>query len=151
MTNAWDLDGSARIARGVVDRGAYEYLAYGVPEWWLAQHGLTNFVSDAMGDADLDGMQTWQEWVAGCNPSDSNSVFRFLSIDGAPGQGIVVRWPSISNRFYNLYRSTNLVAGTNEFILVPGAGNMPATPGENSYTDSVHGAGPYFYKVEVRE
>ena len=120
-----------------------------VPKWWLAQYGLTNYNVDAMRDVDRDGMLTWQEWVAGCNPTNINSVFRFTSADDAPGQGIVVRWPSVSNRFYNLSRATNLLAGTNAFVILLGASNMPATPTENSYTDSVQGVGPYFYKIDV--
>ena len=123
-----------------------------VPKWWLAQCGLTNFNADAMQDIDHDGMLTWQEWVAGCNPTDSNSVFRFTGSHSAPsGQGMVVRWPSISNRFYDLSRATNLLGGSNAFIILPGASNMPAMPSENCYTDTVQGVGPYFYKIGVHE
>ncbi|MEI8122154.1 MAG: choice-of-anchor Q domain-containing protein [bacterium] len=122
-----------------------------VPKWWLAQSGLTNFTIDAMRDVDNDGMLTWQEWIAGCDPTNINSVFRFTSADGAPSQGMVVRWPSISNRFYDLSRATNLMAGTNAFTILPGASNMPATPTQNIYTDAVQGVGPYFYRIDVRE
>jgi len=122
-----------------------------VPKWWLAQSGLTNFNVDAMRDVDNDGMLTWQEWIAGCDPTNINSVFRFTSADSAPSQGMVVRWPSISNRFYDLSRATNLMAGTNAFTILPGASNMPATPTQNIYTDAVQGIGPYFYRIDVRE
>jgi hypothetical protein len=91
-------------------------------------------------------------WLAGCNSTDSNSVFRFTGSQSAPsGQGMVVRWPSISNRFYDLSRATNLLAGSNAFVILPGASNMPAMPTENCYTDSVQGVGPYFYMINVRE
>jgi hypothetical protein len=122
-----------------------------VPQWWLAHYGLTNLNVDALRDVDHDGMLTWEEWVAGCDPTNKASVFRFASAGGAPGQGNVIRWPSISNRFYGLTRSTNLVLGTNGFLVLPGASNMPATPAMNSYTDDVQGVGPYFYRINVRE
>ncbi len=122
-----------------------------VPKWWLAQSGLTNFNVDAMRDVDNDGMLTWQEWVAGSDPTNINSVFHFTSANGTFGQGMIVRWPSISNRFYNLSRSTNLMVGTNAFTILPGASNMPTTPSQNIYTDVVQGVGPYFYRIDVRE
>ena len=64
---------------------------------------------------------------------------------------MVIRWPSTSSRFYDLSRATNLIAGTNSFVVLPDASNMPATPPENVYTDNVQGVGQYFYKVNVRE
>jgi hypothetical protein len=122
-----------------------------VPVWWLDQYGLTNFDADAMRDVDHDGAITWQEWVAGSDPTNRNSVFRFMEAVGRLGQSVVVRWPSISNRVYGVARSTNLVLGTNGFLTLPGATNLPATPTMNSYTDAVQGVGPYFYKIEVHE
>ena len=122
-----------------------------VPKWWLVQYGLTNFDADAMSDVDHDGMLTWQEWVAGCNPTNGDSVFEFTGAVPSSSQGIVIRWPSISNRFYNLSRATTLLSGTNVFIILPDASNMPATPIVNSYTDMVQGVGPYYYRIDVRE
>lgn len=138
-------------ARQVVGVFSADVVTNRVPKWWLAQYGLTNFNTDAMGDLDHDGMLAWQEWVAGCNPADGNSVFQLMSVDGASGPGRIIRWPSIPNRFYGLTRSTNLALGANGFLMLPGADNMPATPTENSYTDTVEGVGPYFYRLDVRE
>jgi len=122
------------------------------PECWLAQYGWTNnFEFAATNDSDSDGMLNWQEWLTGCNPKDSNSVFRFTSSESdSSGQGMVIRWPSISNRFYDLSRATNLM-GETPFTVFPDASNMPARPPENVYTDSVQGVGSYFYKVGVHE
>jgi hypothetical protein len=135
----------------VVDVYNGERATNNVPKWWLAQHGLTNFNADAMGDGDHDGMFTWQEWVAGSDPTTNGSVFQFRSVGVSPGQGAVIRWPSIPNRFYNLSRSTNLLSGTNMFSILPGAAGMPATPPENVYTDPVEGFGPFYYKISVYE
>ncbi len=122
-----------------------------VPKYWLAQYGLTNFTSDAMTDVDHDGMSTWQEWVAGCDPTNNQSVFRLSHMDAGPGQGMILRWPSVSNRFYSLSQATNLLAGANAFVCPPDAINMPATPPENVYTNFAAGAGTCFYKIDVRE
>jgi mannan endo-1,4-beta-mannosidase len=122
-----------------------------VPHWWLAQYGLTNYNVDAMRDVDGSGMLVWMKWVAGCDPTNPASVFRVTAAQGSAGESIVIRWSSNSNRFYDLSRAATLLAETNAFIVLPGASNMPATPVENSYTDSVQGVGPYFYKVDVHE
>jgi uncharacterized repeat protein (TIGR03803 family) len=122
-----------------------------VPKWWLARYGLTNFDVDAMCDTDGDRIPTWQEYLAGTDPTNPASVLQFTGAQPAPSQKIVVRWASVSNRFYNLRRATNLLAGTNVFVILSGVSNMPATPTENSYTDSVSGVGPYFYRIGVHQ
>ena len=154
MTGAVDMDGTPRIVGGIVDMGAYESAngktSNGIPWGWLLQYHL-----ETDGSADCltagNGMLVWQNWVAGCDPTNPASVFRVTHMDYNASSGLVIRWPSISNRFYNLSRSTNLLAGTNAFTILPGASNMPATPTENCYTDTVQGVGPYYYKIDVRE
>ena len=125
--------------------------ANNVPKWWLAQHNFTNFDADAMGDDDLDGMPTWQEWIAGTDPRDIHSIFQFTNEVCAAGQGMAIRWPSISNRLYSLSRATNLLEGSNAFMVLPGASNMPATPPVNSYTNEEQFMGLYFFRIGVRE
>jgi hypothetical protein len=122
-----------------------------VPQWWLAQYGLTNFNADAMQDADHDGMLTWQEWVAGSDPLNPDSVFHVKSVESIPGQGMIVRWPSVSNRFYNVSWSTNLLEGASGFMTLPESCNISATPPENVFTNSLPGNGACFFKVDVRE
>jgi len=117
------------------------------PYSWLAQHGLTNFNVDAMADADRDELPTWQEYLSGTNPTNSNSVFKITG-RSVNAQGTVIRWSSASNRFYNLSRTTNLLQS---FAAVAGATNLPATPPENVYTNPAPTAGPAFYKISVHE
>jgi hypothetical protein len=125
----------------------------GTPEAWLAQYGWTNdFEIAATNDDDIDGAFNWEEWIAGTDPTNRLSVLRFTGANTMSTQGVfVVRWPSTSNRFYDLSRSSNLSAGTSSFVILPGASNLPATPFENSYTDSVSGAGSGFYRIDVRQ
>jgi alpha-tubulin suppressor-like RCC1 family protein len=122
-----------------------------VPTWWLAQYGLTNFNDDAVRDLDGDGLLNWQEWLAGSDPSDILSVFGMTGASLAAGQNIVLRWPSISDRVYDVSWTTNLLAGQNAFALLAGATNLPATPPENICTTAVQNAGPWFYRIGVRE
>lgn len=66
------------------------------------------------------------------------------------GVGIVLRWPSISNRLYDVLWSTNLLAGTQGFT--PMVTNLPATPTVNIYTDTVHTLNLNgFYRIRVNQ
>jgi hypothetical protein len=98
----------------------------GTPYSWLAQYGLTNFDADAQTDIDLDGLLTWQEYIAGTVPTNSASCFR-----AAEGPRNVLGWNSVSGRVYNVYWTTNLMSGfqlleTN--ILYPQSNCTNATP-----------------------
>jgi hypothetical protein len=65
----------------------------------------------------------------------------------APGPGgFVVRWFSVSNKVYELHRSTDLMSGS----FVPVQTNLSATPSENSYTDTTVNAGAVIYRVISR-
>ena len=126
---------------------------HNTPELWLLEHYplVNDFASAALSDTDGDGMLAWQEWVAGTDPTNIHSVFSFKGAGRASGSGLVVRWPSLSNRFYSLSQATNLLSGSNSFAILQDASNMPATPIENCYTAAVQGVGPYYYKLEVHE
>lgn len=123
----------------------------GLPTWWLVQYGLTNSDFDATRDLDGDGMTIWEEWVAGSNPTNRDSKFSFEPANRGANGKVVIRWPSISNRLYNLSRSTNLCDGQALFVIPPDGSNIIATPTINSYTDnSDYAVGPVFYRVTVK-
>ncbi len=108
----------------------------GVPFWWLQQYGFTgDYEAAALGDQDHDGMLTWQEYIAGTNPTNAASVW---VLNARLDQGTnVISWPSISNRLYTLVWSTN-VAGP----WSPLATDLPPTPPQNSYADGLHSGQP---------
>lgn len=116
------------------------------PEWWLAQYGLTNFTSDAAADTDGDGLSTWQEYIAGTDPTNAASC---LQITGGSvnAQQAVIRWSSASNRLYSISRTTNLLE---PFSILSGASNLPATPPENTYTNPSGGNAAY-YRIGVQQ
>ncbi|MFH0954020.1 MAG: choice-of-anchor Q domain-containing protein [Verrucomicrobiota bacterium] len=97
---------------------------------------------DCDGDTQRDGDETW----AGTDPLAASSYFRVASAALSTNTGLLVRWPSISNRQYTVLRSTNLVWGTNFYAL---ANNVTSSPPENTYTDVV-GAAYRFYRVGVQ-
>jgi autotransporter-associated beta strand protein len=114
------------------------------PYWWMAQYGLTNFSTDAMADADEDGLVTWQEYVAGTDPTNPASAFQ-INGGSVTAQAVIIRWSSVSNRFYDVSRTTNLMEA---FAAVTDATNLPATPPENAYTNSQN-SDSAFYKISA--
>lgn len=117
----------------------------GTPYGWLLQHGLTNYDADAAADADGDGLPSWQEYVAGTDPTNAASCFRITGAELGSG-GTVIRWSSVSNRFYDISWSTNL---QDVFTVLPGAIHLHATPPENAYTNPPDNRPTSFYRIRA--
>ncbi|OGV42537.1 MAG: hypothetical protein A2X46_04530 [Lentisphaerae bacterium GWF2_57_35] len=117
------------------------------PVWWLAEHGLTNQAWDVEAELDQDGdrLWTWQEWLAGTDPTNRFSVLEALSPGQALSGGFIVRWSSVAGRTYRIMQSTNL-AGTG-FQLV--TNQLSATPSVNVYTTGLGGAENRFIRIEL--
>jgi parallel beta-helix repeat protein len=147
VTTSTDLDGNTRIVSGTVDIGAYEYQGTGsvISYAWLQQYGFPTDGSADSADPDHDGMNNWQEWVCGTNPTNALSVLRLLSAAPA-GTNATVTWQSVAAVNYRLERSTNMGS---PFALV--STNVIGQAGTTTYTDTnAIGAGPYFYRVGVQ-
>ncbi len=143
-----DLDGFPRISGVTVDVGAYEFqtpasvLSYA----WLQQYGLPTDGSADTTDLDGDGMNNWQEWRAGTDPTNALSMLRLLT-PMPVGPDLVVRWESVSGRYYFLHRSTNLALPS---PFLPLATGIIGQARSTTYTDTnATGQDPYFYRVGV--
>jgi hypothetical protein len=144
-----DLDGNPRIAGRTVDIGAYEYQspASALSYAWAQQYGLATDGSADYLDSDHDGMNNWQEWLAGTNPTNAASVLQLQQTTVLPA-GMTLTWTSVTNRAYFVERSTNLVPPPAFSLLQT---NIPGLPGRTTFTDTTPPAsGPAFYRIGVQ-
>ncbi len=119
--------------------------ANGTPTWWLSQYGWTsNFDAAALADADGDGQNALQEFLAGTDPADSASVLR-VRIEAAPSTGsMLLSWSSVAGKFYRIEQATDLAGSW-----TIGTGNIPATPPVNTHEEQPPSGAHVFYRVTV--
>ncbi len=148
VTNITDLDGRPRIVGARVDMGAYEYQpnASGLFIGWLLQYDLPTDGSADTADPDGDRLNNRQEWVAGTNPTNAQSVLRLLTPTPV-GHDLMVSWESVPGRSYFLDWSTSLGAQPGFKRL---ATHLPAAASTTIFTHTnAAGVGPLFYRVGV--
>jgi len=118
----------------------------GIPDWWERDNygGPTNAVASA--PIASGEHNTLEAFIAGLDPNNPNA--RFGVDDALPeGQGFRLRWNSVADRMYHIYRSTNLTAIGGGFDLIQT--DVPATPPENLYLDDEVFGPMYHYRIEV--
>jgi len=99
--------------------------------WEMGNFGnLTNATTTS--DYDNDMFPDLHEYLAGTEPTNSLSYLKVINPSNAPAGTYIVKWSSVTSRFYIVSRATNLVEGFTGI-----ASNLAATPPENTYTDAV--------------
>jgi hypothetical protein len=144
VTGSTDLDGNPRIVSGTVDIGAYEYQGSGsiISYAWLQQYGLPVDGSADHTDTDGDGMDNWQEWVAGTDPTSSTSLLQLLPPIVVP-PALLLRWNSDARHTYFIERATGL-GSTPAFSLL--LSDIPGQAGMTTFTNTTW-SGAAFYRV----
>jgi len=144
-----DLDDNPRVVSGTVDMGAYEFQVTGSPfSIWLQQYGfLTDGSADFL-DTDHDGLNNWQEWIAGTNPTNALSALKItLATRTSNPEGTVITWASQNGRTYYIQRSVTLAPPMFSTI----QDNIVGQVGTMSYADTnAINPGPFFYRVGVK-
>jgi hypothetical protein len=111
-------------------------LYYGLPS-----DGSADYVG-----TDGDGMNNWQEWIAGTNPTNPLSVPRMQPLTNTVSS-VLVSWQSVANRTYTVERATALGAPA-AFSAV--ATNLSGQNGLTTYSNTSPGQGSYFYRIGVQ-
>ena len=120
-----------------------------LPYVWLQDYGLPTDGSADFIDSDGDGMNNWQEWRAGTNPTNSASVLKMsgVALSTSP-VGLTVSWASVSGKTYYLQRAANLALRP---AFATRQRNIAGQTGTTSFIDTnALGAGPFFYRVGVQ-
>lgn len=146
-TNIWsfafvDSDGDA--TNDTLRVTAYGETARGTPIPWLAENGLTE--ADDEADIDGDGLDTWEEYIAGTVPTNAASVLKVTAL-GTSGDEVVITWQSVEGKSYSIITNLSL-AIPDPGIAVSG---IPGEAGETSYTSSIPAAAGVFYEIGVDE
>ena len=119
------------------------YYNDGIPDSWRLRYFGTiyNYLSVSNADADGDGMNNWQEYVAGTDPNDPKSCLRLTP---AQSQNRSINWPSVTGKTYILQRST---------LLFPPHWTSVSTntgTGATMEFDDATGGNVYIYRVSVQ-
>jgi hypothetical protein len=112
------------------------------PAWQLQYFGHLGV--DPFADPDGDGMNNYQEYIAGTNPLDPQSRFQILRVRPDPS-GPFIDWSSVAGKFYTIQRSTSLLDGFADLQT-----HIAATASLNTYHDiSGSGSESFFYRIRV--
>jgi subtilisin family serine protease len=118
----------------------------GLPDWWELEYFSHLTGTDPNADPDHDGMSNLAEWLAGTNPTNAASSLRLTLLSVSNINNVMLGWPGVAGKTYQLERSTNLLAGFDTVI----SAHIPATAPTNVFTDTVNlPVNARFYRVGV--
>ncbi|MEI6892436.1 MAG: thrombospondin type 3 repeat-containing protein [Pontiella sp.] len=115
----------------------------GTPYSWLLEYGLTE--ADDHLDTDGDGLLTWEEYIAGTNPTNAASVLIITSNQRLDNGDYVVTWQSVEGKSYSVITNTSLSDPTTGTV----ASDILGEVNETSYTGTMGSAEAVFYEIGV--
>jgi hypothetical protein len=119
-----------------------------VPDDWEVQYFEPEYEITAESDLDDDGIPDALEFIAGTDPTNPNDRIELKTEDSAPaetGNAFVLRWSSVSNRYYQIVYKTNLLE-----TFAPVTSGLIGTPPVNVYTtDMPSTESPVYYRIGV--
>jgi hypothetical protein len=120
--------------------------ADGIPYAWLDSYGwATNgYTAAEQSDSDSDGYTAGQEYIAGTDPTNRASVFKFQGALKPDANGAELVFNTVADRKYSVYNCTNLVSGKWELLKdgLSGTGGTVTVSDTNQYS-------PAFYRLKV--
>jgi hypothetical protein len=116
-----------------------------IPSWWLIEYFGANYLTNpnaaSYADPDGDGQNNLQEYLAGTNPLDPNSVFKISSITLIP----LISFNTVSNTTYDVMRKT--ISNTN-WVQV---GTLTATSNVSFFADlTATQTNSAIYQIEIQ-
>ncbi|MGO8741137.1 MAG: hypothetical protein ACLQUR_01910 [Limisphaerales bacterium] len=116
----------------------------GIPDWWMMKYfghptGQAYDNSLASDDADGSGESNLQDYLAGTDPTDPNSVFRILASVPA-SNSMTLTWFAVPGRTYQVQYTTNL----NKPMWLTVTGNVWVTGSQGYYLAPVAQPSSYY-------
>ena len=128
---------------------APDVAANNTPHWWLHQQNpawSNNFDAAALDNADGDPMLTWQEYIAGTDPTNPAS-YSWLSISNRAQNVWSLRFPASPLRRYRLQRKIGGLGGPWADVLAPMMGQPDA--GGMMSLECTNAFGRVYYRLRV--
>jgi len=79
-------------------------------DWEMAFFGT--LARDGKGDFDRDGATDLQEFLAGTDPTNTNSVLRAMTLTALGSGTTTVFWPAVSGKTYRVFYKDDVAVGT---------------------------------------
>lgn len=137
-----ESDGDIADTFTIIKQGAADSDGDGVADAFELAHGMNRFSNaDATLDTDQDGNNARAEYLFGLNPAASDR-FGWTTTREISGD-VVVAFPTLPQRTYRVFWSTDLTTWT------PGSSVITGDGTNKSWTDSPGTSTRRFYRVEV--
>jgi hypothetical protein len=124
-------------------------LGDGIPDTWRLRYfgSVSSPLAQPNVDADGDGASNWAEFQAGTNPMDPHSYLglRVTQVGSGAADPLVLTWPSVPNKVYNLEASSALTGGS---WTVLGSG-LVGTGQDLQFTPTNLGPASWFFRVRL--